>query len=351
MIGLGLVVMVAILSASVQDQILAATEDSVAADVFLQPAGSDFFGKLPTGVLDIVKDLDGVETATGVNLKPATLPGDTNGFVLGIRPEGMDSFLKFEVIQGSLDEMVGDSIAVQQIEVEAQGFQLGDAIPITIDDEEYSFTLAVVFKLLGDTPDDQSYYLNEARLLEIDPDVGINTVAVVLDPEVGPEAGKATIKAALVDYPTVRITTLADLVEQIKTLLGSLVAMIGGLLFMSVVIALIGIVLTLYLAVIERTREIGLLRAIGMSQKQVRRTIRFEAVLIALFGAVLGIFLGVFLGWGLVRSIIGEGGNMTIPWLWLLAGFFGAGVAGVLAAIIPSYQASNMDVLEAIAYE
>jgi len=351
MIGLGLVVMVAILSASVQDQILAATEDSVAADVFLQPAGSDFFGKLPTGVLDIVKDLDGVETATGVNLKPATLPGDTNGFVLGIHPEGMHSFLKFEVTQGSLDDMVGDSIAVQQIEVEAQGFQLGDVIAITIDGDEYSFTLAVVFRLLGDTPDDQSYYLNEARLLEIDPDVGINTVAVVLDPQVDPEDGKATINEALVDYPTVRITTLADLVEQIKTLLGSLVAMIGGLLFMSVVIALIGIVLTLYLAVIERTREIGLLRAIGMSQKQVRRTIRFEAVLIALFGAVLGIFLGVFLGWGLVRSIIGEGGSMTIPWLWLLAGFFGAGLAGVLAAIIPSYQASNLDVLEAIAYE
>ena len=351
MIGLGLVVMVAILSVSIQDQILAQTEDSVAADIFIQPGGNDFLGKLPMGVLDIVKDIEGVETATGLSVKPATLPGDTKGFVLGVKPESMHTYLKFKVTQGSLDEMVGDSIAVQQIEVKAQGFQLGDVISINIDGEEYSFTLAVVFKLLGDTPDNESYYINQARMLDIDPETGINTVGVVLDPEIAPEDGKTAIETALADYPTVRVSTIADIIEQVKTLLDSLVAMIGGLLFMSVVIALIGIVLTLYLAVIERTREIGLLRAIGMSQKQIRRTIRFEAVLIALFGAVLGICLGVFLGWGLVRSIIGEGGSMTIPWIWLLAGFFGAGVSGILAAIIPSYQASNMDVLKAIGYE
>jgi putative ABC transport system permease protein len=88
-----------------------------------------------------------------------------------------------------------------------------------------------------------------------------------------------------------------------------------------------------------------------MSKAQVRKTIRFEAVLIALFGAVLGIFLGVFLGWGLVRAIMGEGSSMTVPWVWLFAGFVGAGIAGVLAAIFPSYNASNMNVLEAISYE
>lgn len=352
MIGLGLVVMVSILSASVQDQILAATEDSVSADIFIQPGGANFFGSLPDGIEEIVSDLDGIDTATSLSLKPVELPGGgANSFLLGVRPEGMDSFLKFAVLEGSLDDMIGDGIAVQQIEVEAQGFALGDDIPITIDGTLYTFELAVIFELLGDTPDDQSYYANVERLMEIDPELGTNTVAIVLKPGILPADGKETVLDALVDYPTVSILTLDDLVGQIKALLGGIVAMIGGLLFMSVFIALIGIVLTLYLAVIERTREIGLLRAIGMSKAQVRKTIRFEAVLIALFGAVLGIFLGVFLGWGLVRAIMGEGSSMTVPWLWLVAGFAGAGIAGVLAAIFPSYNASNMNVLEAISYE
>jgi putative ABC transport system permease protein len=120
---------------------------------------------------------------------------------------------------------------------------------------------------------------------------------------------------------------------------------------MSVAVAVVGIVLTLYLAVYERTRETGLLRAVGMTRRQVRRMIRFESVLIAVFGTLLGLVLGLFCGWALSVGVVGEGIRFGVPWVWVIAGFLGALVAGVVAAVIPAQRASRMDVLAAIAYE
>ena len=79
--------------------------------------------------------------------------------------------------------------------------------------------------------------------------------------------------------------------------------------------------------------------------------VRWEAILIALYGAVLGLTIGIFLGWGLTVTTIGEGSSLSIPWGWVVAGFFGSGIAGVLASLLPANQAAKLDVLEAIAYE
>jgi putative ABC transport system permease protein len=120
---------------------------------------------------------------------------------------------------------------------------------------------------------------------------------------------------------------------------------------MSVAVAVVGIVLTLYLAVFERTRETGMLRAIGMTRKQVRKMIRVEAVLIAVFGTLLGLGIGVFAGWALSMGVAGSGVSFGIPWIWVGAALLGSLVTGVLASIIPAYSATRMDVLQAIAYE
>ena len=135
---------------------------------------------------------------------------------------------------------------------------------------------------------------------------------------------------------------------QINTIL----ALFSGLLFLAIIIAILGIVNTLALSIYERTHEIGLLRAVGMLRSQVRRMIRWEAVIIALFGAIMGIIIGVVFGWAVVTALADEGlGSFDIPWVALFLYLVIAGLAGAVAAIYPSWKASRLNVLEAISYE
>jgi putative ABC transport system permease protein len=121
---------------------------------------------------------------------------------------------------------------------------------------------------------------------------------------------------------------------------------------MSIIVAVLGIVNTLALSVFERTREIGLLRAVGMSRRQLRRAVRLESTIIALFGAVLGIALGVVFGWAMQRALRGQGVDvLSFPVGTLVLTFVVAGVVGVLAALWPAFRAARMNVLRAIATE
>ena len=124
------------------------------------------------------------------------------------------------------------------------------------------------------------------------------------------------------------------------------------LLLFSIVIAVLGIINTLALSVIERTREIGLLRAVGLSRRQLRTMLRLESVAIALLGAVLGVVLGLAAGWGLQRSLADDGIEvLAIPFAQLSIFVALAGVVGVLAALWPGRRASRLDVLRAITTE
>jgi putative ABC transport system permease protein len=124
------------------------------------------------------------------------------------------------------------------------------------------------------------------------------------------------------------------------------------LLALAIIIAILGITNTLALSIIERTREIGLLRAVGMSRRQLRRMIRWESVIIAVFGAILGMITGVILGWAVVQALKDEGvGTFSIPTTQLIILVLVAGLAGILAAIYPAYKASRLNILDAISYE
>jgi putative ABC transport system permease protein len=119
-----------------------------------------------------------------------------------------------------------------------------------------------------------------------------------------------------------------------------------------VIIAIIGIVNTLALSIYERVRELGLLRAVGMDRRQVRTMIRWESVIIAVLGALLGLGVGVFFGWAVVRTL-GEQGitEFAVPYWQLAAGVLFAGLAGILAAVLPGRRAARIDVLRALAAE
>ncbi len=127
--------------------------------------------------------------------------------------------------------------------------------------------------------------------------------------------------------------------------------MIYGLLTLALIVALFGIVNTLALSIYERTRELGLLRAVGMSRRQVRRMVRYEAVITALIGGILGSFLGVVFAILASRPLADEGFTLSIPVGTLIGLLVLAVIAGVVAAIGPARRASRIDVLEAVAYE
>ncbi|MEU6931211.1 FtsX-like permease family protein [Streptomyces sp. NPDC046374] len=166
------------------------------------------------------------------------------------------------------------------------------------------------------------------------------------------DAAYEGLKKALAPYPQYQVADQADYKKQLQDQVGQLLNIVYGLLALAIIVAVLGVVNTLALSVVERTREIGLMRAIGLSRRQLRRMIRLESVVIALFGALLGLALG--LGWGTAaqRLLALEGlGVLEIPWPTILTVFVGSAFVGLFAALVPAFRAGRMNVLNAIATE
>ncbi|MFD3539989.1 ABC transporter permease [Streptomyces sp. NPDC058662] len=163
-------------------------------------------------------------------------------------------------------------------------------------------------------------------------------------------AAYTAVKAALADQPQYKVRNQADYKQSLKDQVSQFLNVVYALLALAIVVAVLGVVNTLALSVVERTREIGLMRAIGLSRRQLRRMIRLESVVIALFGALLGLGLGM--GWGATaqRLLALEGLNvLEIPWPTILGVFAGSALVGLFAALIPAFRAGRMNVLNAIA--
>jgi putative ABC transport system permease protein len=159
------------------------------------------------------------------------------------------------------------------------------------------------------------------------------------------------LKALVADFPIVAVQDKQEFADSLKGQINQLLYMVYGLLALSIVIAIIGIVNTLSLSVIERTREIGLLRAVGLSRRRLRRMVTLESVTISVMGAVLGLALGLVIGVLLQRSLRDDLTALAIPLTSLVTFLVVAVVFGVLAAIVPAIRASRMKVLDAIATE
>jgi putative ABC transport system permease protein len=163
---------------------------------------------------------------------------------------------------------------------------------------------------------------------------------------------RAHLEETLDPYPQVQVRDLADYKQLVHDQIAVLLYLVYALLGLAIIIAVLGVVNTLALSVVERTREIGLLRAIGLARRQLRRMIRLESVVIAVFGAVLGLVLGLV--WGVCMQQVLALQGMTalaIPWVTIVLVVVGSAVVGVVAALLPALRASRMNVLAAIAHE
>ncbi|MFI1866594.1 ABC transporter permease [Streptomyces jumonjinensis] len=164
------------------------------------------------------------------------------------------------------------------------------------------------------------------------------------------EEAQAALKASLADYPQYKVRDQTDYKKDLQDQIGQLLNIVYGLLALAIIVAVLGVVNTLALSVVERTREIGLMRAIGLSRRQLRRMIRLESVVIALFGALLGLGLGM--GWGMAaqKLLALEGLKvLEIPWPTIGMVFVASAFVGLFAALVPAFRAGRMNVLNAIA--
>jgi putative ABC transport system permease protein len=274
--------------------------------------------------------------------------------VLGLDPQSAQRGIRFEWVKGSpatLADLQPGQTVVDNKFADSHKLALGRTLRVTTPTGR-----RVSAKLVG-TVKDQANFIGDivVPLSVVERDFGErqDSVAVVsLKPGTNVDQAKKEINALLDrQFPTVDSLNQRELKDRQTRSFNQLLRLIYALLSLAVIVSIFGIVNTLVLTIHERTRELGLLRAVGMSRRQVRRLVRYESVITALIGGILGAVLGVFFAIIVSRPIADEGFVLKIPIVSILVFLALAGVAGVLAAIPPARRASRLDVLDALAYE
>jgi len=233
--------------------------------------------------------------------------------------------------------------------LEENGWKVGDVVTA-----EFAHSGDVQMSVVGtfETDDFSSIYLSTETYMANYQYVGDGLVFANATDGVSVAGAQEAISPTVDSFGNVKAQTKSEIVDEAENQIDQALALFTGLLLFAVIIAVLGITNTLTLSIYERTREIGLLRAVGMVQRQVRRMIRWEAVIIATFGAILGVGLGIVLGWAVVRALADEGfGAFSIPVGQVILALVLAALAGVLAAIWPARKAARMNILDAISTE
>ena len=281
----------------------------------------------------------GVQAVTEVRQTNATVAGATNRTVDGVDPAAIGQFTNLRVTAGQVSALH----APNTIMVSGTGWKLGDTIRVQFGGYGvYPLRVAGVFANIGPL---SGYLVSNATLAA---DSGVRTDSVDLVRASG--SARRSIQAALAGYPGAQLLDQSGYIANQTATLNSLLTLVTAMLILAIVIALLGVVNTLALSIAERTREIGLLRAIGMQRSQLRQLVAAESMIISVIGALLGIILGLGLGIGLAAALTRSAqAAVAIPIGQLVIYILATGAAGVLAGIGPARRAARLDMLTAIA--
>jgi putative ABC transport system permease protein len=347
MIGIALVSAASVFASSLRDTFSRTLDRAVTADYIVT---DESFQGLPPLVEENMAALDVLQAVSPFRFIFATVDDDDKQFS-AVDPVAFPQLADLDVTAGDFEALDDDGLMVHRDPADDLDLAVGDTIEATFQNGvERTLTVSGIF---DDGSLGANWYISLATLEAVsDLPPRDQFVLAKLADGVDPDIARPEIQAALDEFPQADLQSNAEFREQQEEQINQLLAIITGLLSMAMLIAIIGIAITLALSVFERTREIGLLRAVGMTRRQLRRTVRWEAVIVSVFGAVVGIVVGLALGIALslaVPTSIIDG--ITVPYSTIVAVVIGAVLAGVLAAWYPARKASKMDVLQAIATE
>ena len=343
MIGLTLVTTMSIAGASAKASVDRTIDRAYLGDIVISNAvGQAFSPQIAT----LAAKEPGVDSVTRLRYAQARLKGERT-FLTGADPNTLSDVLRLTLTAGSLADFSGNSVLVTKEEAAEQGYRVGQELTfrfpkgltklriVGIHDAEFAGYLTTLDALAegGFAAQDSSL------LLKLTPGTRSSDV-------------KAALESATANLPIITVKDQREYAAEQRAPIDRLLLMIYALLGLALVIAVLGVVNTLGLSIIERTREIGLLRAIGVDRRQMRRMVSLESVAIAVLGALMGIGMGLVFGIALMASLRDEGLEVTrIPWQNLGIYLLAAVLIGLLAARLPARRAARLDVLRAIGSE
>ena len=351
MIGLAVVVFVTVFAAGISASVGNAIDRNFQGDIVLQ--NTDGFSTISSGAGREAEQVQGVKTVSSLSFGGAVYKGKDIR-VSAVQPSTVSDVLSLDWKKGSpetLSSLSGDGAVLDDAWAKKENIEVGDRIsvrtalerPQTLvvkgtvkDNADLLGNLVVTDRLLR-----HAFGAREPSMTFIKLAAGANAKRV--QDEIS--------KRVKTKYATVEALNQQELKDNQEQQIQQLVSFFYVLLALAIVISLLGIVTTLALSIHERTRELGMLRAVGMSRRQVRRLVRYEAVITALIGAILGTILGIIFATLVSRPLADEGFELSYPIGTLLVLLILAALAGVLAAIWPARRAAKLDVLQALAYE
>ncbi|ALC22737.1 ABC transporter permease [Streptomyces pristinaespiralis] len=355
MIGLALVACLSVVGSSMVASATEELDKSVGADFIVQSAT---MGPIVPQAQEALKKTPGLEHVTeykGVDAKITAPDGTAEDLQLVAADPTYAKDLRRETLAGELSAAYGkDAMSVGSDYAEKRGVKVGDTIKV-----EFKNGSPADLKVAAITSDDTNVdkgamYLNITTAAQYVPAEKMPENMIMFAKAVDGQEKEAytALKKSLAGYPQYKVQNQTDFKQDLKDQIGQLLNIVYGLLALAIIVAILGVVNTLALSVVERTREIGLMRAIGLSRRQLRRMIRLESVVIALFGALLGLGLGMGWGTSAQQLLALEGlGVLEIPWPTIITVFVGSAFVGLFAALVPAFRAGRMNVLNAIATE
>jgi putative ABC transport system permease protein len=344
MIGVALVGFVTILAVSVKHAIAVGVEDGVAAELVVNSDSIGAGGFAPSLVSDLTA-LPEVAAASGFRMVPALVDGQAS-LLGGISTDVADQLFSVPMVAGSIDALGTGGLALTLARADELGVQVGDIVPLTFAD---GVTDDLVVRGVFDSADFADYLVDISLVDRHEPSSVEVQIFVALADGVSLAAGRDSVESATAAIPNAVVQDLGEYVQWQAGMLDQLLGLMYVLLALAVVIAVLGIVNTLALAIFERTRELGLLRALGMTRRQLRSAVRGESVIIALLGTALGLIIGTGFGWSVITALESEGmRGVSIPGVQLAVIAVLAGLAGVVAAVLPARRAARIDVLAAL---
>jgi len=348
LIGVALVTGATVFAASIKAQLRATIGATVRAEYVINSTngGAVSFSQ---GFVSQIQALPEVGAATGLGFARLTYADGTSAVGSAVDGPGAAALLDYRFLAGSFADLTPEGLLISEGEAKRRNLSVGSTVEVLVDAVPHPLKVQGIYA----TSTIAQARIYDQRMFD---GTGVNNPAgvVFLDhaPGVSDAAMRKAVDAVIEDYGIGQLQSRDEFVDSRSDLVDQSLTFVYGLLALSIVIAVLGIVLTLLLAVYERRRETGLLRAVGMSRSQVRITVRWESVITSVYGAVVGVVLGLLLGYVVILALRDQGlRHFAVPGTSIVAIIVLAFVVGVIAAVIPARRATRVDILRAIATE